>query len=89
MRYEKANLDGKGQAVHATYDMPTLSQYDYWISVTNVPCPICHTGTVVWNEAGFVAGSRICEGCGRFFQAQGSVARGISLMRDPRFDKLR
>jgi len=46
-------------------------------------------GTIRWHEAGFVPGSRICDGCGRFFQAEGSIDKGIMLVRDSRFDKIR
>lgn len=88
-RFEMANLDGGGAKLHSVYDMPVLSKDNYWASVTDVPCPVCRTGTVVWHEAGYVPGSRICDDCGRFFQARGSVSAGITLMRDVRFDKLR
>ena len=86
MRREDADL-GDGERSHAVYDMPVVSQHDYWVSVTDVPCPMCGTGTIRWNEAGYVPGSRICDGCGKFFQARGSIADGITLMRDTRFDK--
>jgi len=87
MRYQMANLDGQGPARHAVYDMPTVSPRDYWASVTDVPCPICDSGTIRWWEAGYTPGSRICDGCGRFFQAGGSIKGGVTLMRDPRFDR--
>jgi hypothetical protein len=86
MRYETINL-GDGEKRHAVYDMPVLDPHDYWPSVTDVPCPICNTGVIRWNEAGYVPGSRICDGCGRFFQARGSIVSGITLVRDARFDK--
>ena len=86
MRYEIYNL-GDGSKRHAVYEMPTLDLNNYWASVTDVPCPVCPDGTIRWNEGGYVAGSRICDGCGRFFQAHGSVGSGITLMRDARFDR--
>lgn len=85
MRYEVKNLGG-GLRRHVVYDMPTVDLHDYWRSVTDVPCPICESGTIRWNEAGFVPGSRICDGCGRFFQAGGSIRSGVTLTRDARFD---
>lgn len=86
MRYETVNL-GDGDKRHAVYDMPTLDPHNYWASVTDVPCPICKGGIIRWFEAGFVPGSRICNECGRFFQARGSIADGINLTRDARFDR--
>lgn len=86
MRYEQYNL-GDGRRRHTVYDMPVLDDRNYWASVTGVPCPVCGTGIIQWHEAGYVPGSRLCDGCGRFFQAHGSVQVGITLMRDARFDK--
>lgn len=88
MRYEEKDLGG-GRRRHAVYEMPSLDINDYWTSVTDVPCPVCKKGTIRWNEAGYVPGSRICDGCGRFFQAGGSIRSGITLTRDSRFDKRR
>ena len=88
MKYETYNL-GDGPKRHAVYAMPVVSRDDYWANVTDVPCPVegC-TGTIRWNEAGYVAGSRICDGCGRFFQAGGSIdGPGATLIRDARFDR--
>jgi hypothetical protein len=87
MRKEVADL-GDGSKSHVVYDMPMLDPHDYWASVTDVPCPACHTGKIRWHEAGYVPGSRICDGCGKFFQARGTVADGITLMRDARFDRV-
>lgn len=86
MRYEYKDL-GDGAKKHAVYDMPIVNDFDYWANVTDVPCPVCSTGTVRWAEAGFVPGSRICDGCGRFFQAYGSIKAGVTLVRDARFDR--
>lgn len=87
MRYEISN-QGDGARKHAVHDMPILDPYDYWVSVTDVSCPVCKAGTVRWNEAGYVPGSRICDRCGRFFQAHGSIRAGkITLVRDVRFDR--
>lgn len=86
-RYEMADLSGNGAQRHAVYDMPIVNHDDYWANVTDVPCPICESGTIRWAEAGYVPGSRFCDGCGRFFQAHGSIQTGVTLMRDSRFDK--
>lgn len=88
MRYEIRNM-GDGARKHAVYDMPVVDPHDYWASVTDVPCPVCKTGTIRWCEAGYVPGSRRCDGCGRFFQAHGSLEAGVTLVRDARFDKTR
>ncbi len=84
MTHEILDL-GDGARPHAVYSMPVVSTHDYWASVTDVPCPLC-PGTIRWHEAGFVPGSRICDGCGRFFQARGSIEGGVTLVRDTRFD---
>lgn len=84
-RYESYNL-GDGVKKHAVYDMPIIDPHDYWASVTDVPCPACQTGTIRWAEAGYVPGSRLCDTCGRFFQARGSLKSGVTLMHDARFD---
>ena len=49
-----------------TYRMPGN---DYWAAVTNVPCPVCQTGTVRRAEYGNVPGWRQCDGCGLEYQA--------------------
>ena len=43
----------------------------YWSAVTNIECPACHQGRVLWDEAGRVPGARRCDGCGQRFQAAG------------------
>lgn len=64
MRIEQHNLHGTGMQDHEVYDMPPkTSDYggDYWAAVTDVPCPVggCKH-TVVWYEAGYVPGYRVC-----------------------------
>ena len=74
MRYEQHNLDGTGFRRTMVFDMPSVNQYDYWLSVTNVPCPSKNcNGTIRWAEAGYVPGYRICEQCGRHFLAEGNA----------------
>lgn len=56
--------------VKVDYPMPPVSEHDYWSAVTGVPCPTdgCDQ-TVVWYEAGYVPGYRVCMkalGGGRF-----------------------
>jgi hypothetical protein len=85
-RYETRNL-GDGAKRHAVYDMPIVHPHDYWLSVTDVPCPLCDTGSIRWYEAGFVPGARICDACGKFFLAKGSIKEGARLIRDSRFDR--
>jgi hypothetical protein len=87
MRYEDHNLDGRGSKRAQVYDMPVVALTlapgteheatypDYWASVTNVPCPAGDCGgRVQWAEAGYVPGYRICDTCGRHYQAKGNVA---------------
>ena len=50
---------GTGRREHRLYRMPPHP--DYWPAVTDVPCPVdgC-VQTVVWYEAGYVPGWRVC-----------------------------
>jgi hypothetical protein len=61
MRIEEHNTDGTGYKDHEVYDLEIKSELDFWESVTGVPCPVegC-THTVLWFEAGFVPGYRVC-----------------------------
>lgn len=75
MRIEQHNLDGQGDRDHDVYDMPPTTepiygvdmqtivgtQPTYWPAVTDVPCPVegCDQH-VVWYEAGYVPGYRVC-----------------------------
>ena len=86
MRYEIIDL-GNGPRRHSVYDMPVVHPANYWANVTDVPCPMCKAGTNRLHEAGYVPGSRLCDNCGRYFQAKGSVRDGITLVRDSRFDE--
>lgn len=74
MRIEYLNM-GDSDQPHEVYDMPppkSTSFIDgagrlqvrdpyYWDAVTDVPCPVegCDQ-TVVWYEAGYVPGYRVC-----------------------------
>lgn len=60
MRIEQHNLHGDGNHDHEVYDM-SPEPGGYWSAVTNVPCPVegCDQ-TVVWYEAGYVPGYRVC-----------------------------
>ena len=43
------------------YQVPPASNGDYWTAVSDVPCPVPGCGqTVVWYEAGYVPGYRVC-----------------------------
>lgn len=58
--------------------IPSLSNTDFWVSVSDVQCPSCVLGVVRWAEAGRVPGYRICDGgCGQHWIARGSAARPI------------
>lgn len=73
MRIETHNLDGQGPRRCHVYDVPPAAA-GYWPAVTDVPCPCCEGGTIRWAEAGYVAGYRICDGCGRHYLAKGTAA---------------
>lgn len=62
MRREEHNLHGTGWRECEVYEMPHGPDDDpYWGAVTGVPCPVsgCQH-TVVWYEAGYVPGYRVC-----------------------------
>lgn len=83
-RIESHNLDGQGARQTRVYDMLPVRMsaaqgdrddrplHDSWAAVTDVSCPCCEAGTVRWAEAGYVPGYRICDDCGRHFQAKGT-----------------
>lgn len=86
MRYEIHNLDGTGPKRVRVFDMPPVEtqvarwpgdgymmRRDYWMAVTDVPCPTKCGGKVQWAEAGYVPGYRICDQCGRHFLAKGTA----------------
>lgn len=75
-RTEQHNLDGEGARDCTVYELPIVEDNGvraYWPAVTDVPCPVCEDGTVVWAEAGYVPGYRICNapGCHQHFMAGG------------------
>lgn len=95
MRYEHHDLDGRGAREHEIYDL--APDPGYWPAVTDVPCPVegCDQ-TVVWYEAGYVPGYRVCMrslGEGRYdsdsirhrFLARGT-ADAPTLVRDDRYE---
>jgi len=49
----------------------------YWLAVTDVPCPVCETGTVRWAEARYIPDYRICDGREAHFFARGTAVRPI------------
>jgi hypothetical protein len=61
------------QMVPCPLYLPDRFERDYWLAVTDVPCPCCAGGVVRWDEAGRVPGARRCDGCGQKFQAKGSA----------------
>lgn len=75
--FENHNLHGIGDKRCKVFVLPGRSssrnQYDYWALVTDVPCPACGSGTILWHEAGYVPGYRICDKCKRTFLARGDM----------------
>lgn len=49
---------------------------DAWWDVPLPPCPDCG-GDLVWHEAGYVPGTRICMGCGSLFSVRSQRRRAI------------
>jgi hypothetical protein len=78
MRIEFHNHDGQGSKRTQVYDLPIISETDYWLNVTDVPCPIqsCD-GAIRWHEAGYAPGYRICDKCKRHFLAQGGLTKPV------------
>jgi hypothetical protein len=68
-RREHYNLHG--DRLHEVYEVPRRG-LDAWDAVTDIPCPVdgCQQ-TVVWYEAGYVPGYRVC------MAAVGVDAKGI------------
>ena len=68
------NLDGRGDKQYTAYDLPCIDPDDYWTNVTGIPCPVpqCE-GTILWYEAAYVPGYRICSHCQRHFMARGDA----------------
>ena len=59
-RFERHDLHGRGAVDCEVYDMPATPDHP-WSAVTAVPCPVPGCGqTVVWYEAGYVPGYRVC-----------------------------
>jgi len=91
---ERCNPDGKGWRLMQVYHVPSLSEHDYWQSVTSVPCPVPGCGqTAVWYEAGYVPGYRVCmaqlgekmydmDTISHRFLAQGDAAEPYLLLLD-------
>lgn len=68
-------------ASDGAWKQPAEDYADYWPAVTDVPCPaVGCSGHVQWAEAGYVAGYRICDSCGRHFRASGN-AEAPALLR--------
>ena len=64
------DLDGRGPRPVRVYRL--APQPDYWVAVTDVPCPGCGHGLLRWAEAGYVPGYRICDDCGGHYLACGT-----------------
>ena len=86
----QANLDGQGTRPYRRYplspapakDVGGMAVREFWPAVTDVPCPCCVVGVLVWAEAGHVPGYRICDGCGRHYLAHGDAdAPGVLALR--------
>jgi len=57
MKIEHHNLHGTGAEECEVYEMPG----EGWAAVTSVPCPVAGCDqTVIWFEAGYVPGYRVC-----------------------------
>ena len=79
-RIELRNIDGTGKRRCRVYELAPADGPDYWSAVTDVLCPVCEQGRVLWAEAGHVPGYRICDQCHRHFLAIGN-AQAPALLR--------
>ncbi len=60
MRLEMHDLHGTGEVECEVYEL-VPAEPDPWAAVTTIPCPVAGCGqTVVWYEAGYVPGYRVC-----------------------------
>jgi hypothetical protein len=50
-----------GIRLAAEPEYPGECGLDYWVTLDIMPCPRCHA-PLVWWEAGFVPGYRVCAG---------------------------
>ncbi len=74
MRTTETDLDGQGVKTYKAYDLPVIDNDDYWTNVTGIPCPVAECdGTILWYEAAYVPGYRICTHCQRHFLAKGNT----------------
>lgn len=73
------NLDGNGLKWTNVYVLPVVNNTDYWVNVTDIPCPLNCSGIIRWHEAGYVSGYRICDKCKKHFLAKGNINEPILL----------
>ena len=79
-RIELQNIDGTGKRRCRVYDLAPADGPDYWSAVTDVLCPVCEQGRVLWAEAGHVPGYRICDRCRRHYLAHGDQAHPVLVL---------
>jgi hypothetical protein len=58
---EYHDLHGTGSVLCQVFHVEPCGPYDYWPAVTDIPCPVegCNQH-VLWYEAGYVPGYRVC-----------------------------
>lgn len=50
-------------------EMPKTEPHQAWYEIDLPPCPDCG-GDIIWWEAGYVPGTRKCNGCGSLFSVR-------------------
>ena len=71
------DLDGQGSRRRRVHIVPQQPGNNRWADVTDIPCPVCHSGIVRWAENGYVPGYRICDQCHRHYISAGCVTDAL------------
>lgn len=57
----EADIHGDGGGIYRAWEMPPRHPTDAWAAITGAPCPVPSCGQrLVWWEAGYVPGYRVC-----------------------------
>lgn len=69
VKAQKTSIDCYDGSRRQSWVMPVIDEHDQWQNITDVPCPRpgCE-GVVVWYEAGYVPGYRVCTHCRHHFE---------------------
>lgn len=80
MRIESHDLHGRGPRDHEVYFLPVGVRG--WDALQDLPCPVSGCDqTVIWYEAGYVPGYRVCVKRGAPYRRTGALRFGIDTIR--------